>query len=53
MYVWFWRHLPGPTAVRLLLSALVLSALVLLLFFVVFPQIEPLLPIGDVTVRGG
>ena len=50
MYSWFWRHLPGPLPVRLLLALLVLTAIVLLLFFVVFPWAEPLLPFSDVTV---
>jgi hypothetical protein len=50
MYVWIWRHLPGPLAVRLL-QVLVLIALVsLLLLFVIFPWIEPHLPINNVTV---
>lgn len=50
MYGWFWRLLPGPLAVRLLLALLALTAVVALLFLVVFPRVEPLLPIGDVTV---
>ncbi|MCU1691276.1 MAG: hypothetical protein JWM64_367 [Frankiales bacterium] len=51
MYVWIWRHLPGPLPVRLLLTVLLLAAVVLLLFFVVFPAVEPLLPFNDVTVE--
>ncbi len=50
MYVWFWRHLPGPLPVRLLLALLALAAVVAVLFVVVFPQVEPLLPFSDVTV---
>ncbi len=50
MYVWFWRHLPGPLPVRVLLALLALAAVVALLFFVVFPRVEPLLPFSDVTV---
>jgi hypothetical protein len=50
MYVWFWRHLPGPFAVRLLLAALTLLAVLALLFLVVFPAVEPLVPWNDVTV---
>ncbi|MCW2621694.1 MAG: hypothetical protein JWL64_1296 [Frankiales bacterium] len=53
MYVWFWRHLPGPFPLRLLLSALVLAVIVLLLFFWIFPAIEPHLPFGNVTVEPG
>jgi hypothetical protein len=52
MYVWIWRHLPGPVAVKLV-QVLVLVALVsLLLLFVIFPWIEPHLPINQVTVPG-
>jgi hypothetical protein len=50
MYVWIWRHLPGPLALRLLQTALLLAAAVALLFFLVFPAVEPLLPYSDVTV---
>ncbi len=50
MYAWLWRHLPGPLPVRLLLAGLLLATAVALLFFVVFPAVEPLLPFSDVTV---
>jgi hypothetical protein len=50
MYVWIWRHLPGPLAVRLLQVLVLLLAVVALLLFVVFPWIEPHLPISQVTV---
>jgi hypothetical protein len=53
MYVWIWRHLPGPLVVRLLQAALLLAAVVALLFLVVFPAVEPLLPYSDVTVDPG
>ncbi len=50
MYAWIWRHLPGPTIVRL---AIVLAALIGVLFLlmdVVFPWVETLMPYGDVAV---
>jgi hypothetical protein len=50
MYTWIWRHLPGSTpirAVEVLVLALAVSALLL---FVVFPEVEPLLPFTNVTV---
>jgi hypothetical protein len=50
MYVWIWRHLPGPVAVRLLQVLVLVAAVSLLLLFVVFPAIEPHLPISQVTV---
>ena len=50
MYAWLWRHLPGPLPVRVLLAAALLVVAVALLFLVVFPAVEPLLPFSDVTV---
>ena len=50
MYVWIWRHLPGPLVVRLLLAALLLAAVVVLLMLFVFPWVESHLPYSDVTV---
>ena len=51
MYVWIWRTLPGGLPGKLLGSLLLVAAAVLLLFFVVFPAVEPLLPFSDVTVE--
>ena len=51
MYSWIWRTLPGGLPGKLLGSLLLLAAAVVLLFLVVFPAVEPLLPIGDVTVE--
>lgn len=50
MYVWLWRHLPGPLAARLGQALILVAAVTLLLLFVVFPLIEPHLPISQVTV---
>lgn len=50
MYTWFWRHLPGPLPVRLLLCLIAFGAITVILFFVVFPWVEPKLPFSDVTV---
>jgi hypothetical protein len=49
MYGWIWRHLPGPTAVRVALAVVLVCGVVALLFFVVFPVLDPLLPFNDVT----
>lgn len=51
MYGWIWRTLPGGLPGKLVGSLLLLTAAVALLFFVVFPAVEPLLPLGDVTVE--
>jgi hypothetical protein len=50
MYSWTWRHLPGPLVARLLQVLVLLAAAVALLFFVIFPAVEQLLPYNDVTV---
>jgi hypothetical protein len=50
MYVWIWRHLPGAMALKMLQVLLLVAAVCALLLFVVFPWIEPHLPISQVTV---
>lgn len=50
MYSWIWRHLPGNGWVRALLSLVLITAVVYVLFQYVFPWAEPLLPFNDVTV---
>ena len=50
MYSWIWRHLPGGTASRTVLSLVLVAAVVALLLLVVFPWVEPRLPFNDVTV---
>ncbi|GAB2481183.1 hypothetical protein [Jatrophihabitans fulvus] len=52
MYVWIWRHLPGNVALKLLQTLVLVAAVCALLLFVVFPWVEPKLPINDVTVPG-
>jgi hypothetical protein len=51
VYAWIWRHLPGPTAIRVLIVAVAFMALVAVLFTWVFPWLEPRLPFTDVTVE--
>ena len=50
MYSWIWRVLPGGLPGKLIGSLLLFAAAVVLLFAVVFPAVEPLLPWSDVTV---
>jgi accessory gene regulator protein AgrB len=52
VYVWIWRRLPGNRAAKALGCLVLFLAVVALLFFVVFPWIEPRLPWNDVTVDG-
>ena len=48
-----WRRLPGPWPTRVGLLALVAAAVIVLLFAVVFPWLEPRLPFNQVTVGDG
>jgi hypothetical protein len=50
VYGFIWRHLPGPTAAKAVIALVLVLAVVALLLFVVFPWVEPRLPINDVTV---
>jgi len=50
MYVWIWRKLPGGLPGKVAGSAILVLAVVALLFLVVFPWVEPRLPFNDVTV---
>ena len=51
MYSWIWRTLPGGTAAKAVQSIILFLAVVALLFFVVFPWIEPYMPYNNVTVN--
>ena len=50
MYGWIWRRLPGGVTGKVIGSAILILAVVALLFLVVFPYVEPRLPFNDVTV---
>lgn len=50
MYGWLWRHLPGPTAVRVVVALVLFALVVAGLFVWVFPWVEPRLPFTEVTV---
>jgi hypothetical protein len=50
MYLWIFRHLPGPRWVRILISAAALAGAVFLLFDVVFPWLAGATNLTDVTV---
>jgi hypothetical protein len=54
MYVWIWRHLPGPLTLKMA-QVLFLTAIVCaLLLFVIFPWVEPHIPFTrGGTVSGG
>lgn len=50
MYAWIWRRLPGPWPVRAFVAAVLVAAVVLLLFTQVFPWAEQALPFLHPTV---
>ena len=50
MYSWIWRKLPFGLPGKLFGSLVLATATVALLWFVVFPWAEPLLPFDDVQV---
>jgi hypothetical protein len=50
MYAWIWRKLPFGLPGKLAGSVLLTTAAIALLWYVVFPWAEPLLPFDDVQV---
>jgi hypothetical protein len=50
MYGWIWRRLPGPFSVKLALSVVLVVLVVAVLWYFVFPYVEPRLPWNHVTV---
>ena len=51
MYGFIWRHLPGPTVVRILLALVLLVAAVAVLFLWVVPVLAPIMPFNNGTVN--
>lgn len=51
MYGWFWRHLPGRWPAKAVLTLLLLSGVLALLWFAAFPVAERWLPFNEVTVN--
>jgi hypothetical protein len=50
LYAAIWRALPGPLAVRILLAAVLVLAVVAVCFLWLFPRIAPMMPFNDNTV---
>jgi hypothetical protein len=50
MYAWVWRHLPFGRPGKIVGSVILVAAVVALLWYWVFPAVEPLLPFDDVQV---
>ena len=51
MYTWIWRKLPGGIPGKVLGCAILFLAVVALLFYVVFPWVDPRLPFNQVTIN--
>ncbi|MGQ4535106.1 hypothetical protein ACUH9Y_08440 [Dermabacteraceae bacterium P13115] len=51
MYAWFYRHLPGPHWVRILICLGLCALAVFVLFNWVFPLIAPYMPFNGATVE--
>jgi hypothetical protein len=51
MYGFIWRHLPGPTLVRILLALVLVLVAVAVLFLWVFPALAPIMPFNNGTVN--
>jgi hypothetical protein len=51
MYRWIWRHLPGNWAAKLAGCLALFVGVVALLFYVVFPWVDPKLPWNDAGVN--
>jgi hypothetical protein len=52
MYSWIWRHLPFNRNGKIALSAVIVLAIVALLWYKVFPWVEPILPFDDGQLDG-
>lgn len=52
MYGWLWRHLPGPTAARVVQLVVLAVVVVAVCFVWVFPAVAPHLPVNQQTVGG-
>ncbi|MFB9963810.1 LPXTG cell wall anchor domain-containing protein [Sinosporangium siamense] len=50
MYAWIWRRLPGDTRMKVLGAAGLVIVAGAVLWFVVFPWLEPRVPLDRVTV---
>lgn len=50
MYPWIWRRLPGRLRGKLIGMLLLIATAIAVLWFLVFPWAQHLLPFDDVTV---
>ena len=50
MYGWIWHRLPGGLAAKMAVSVLLVVGVLAVLWYFVFPYVEPRLPWNHVTV---
>ena len=50
MYGWLWRHLPGPLAVRVLISVVLAGGVLRACFLWVYGALAPHMPFNKTTV---
>jgi hypothetical protein len=53
MYAWLWRHLPGEPLTRVCTAVGAVVVVGAVLWYVVFPWVEPKLQFDHGTVGGG
>lgn len=51
MYGWLWKKLPGSLGARLLLALALTGLAGAVLWYAVFPLLEPAVTLDEVTVR--
>ncbi len=52
MYAWIWRHLPGETLTRVCTALGLVAVIGLVLWYAVFPWVEPKIQFDHGTVGG-
>ncbi|WP_205315289.1 hypothetical protein [Nonomuraea lactucae] len=50
MYGWLWRRLPGNTVAKALASGVLAAIVAAVLWYGLFPLLEPLVTLDEVTV---
>ncbi|MEU7741037.1 hypothetical protein AB0L53_43385 [Nonomuraea sp. NPDC052129] len=51
MYGWLWDRLPGGTGTKLLAATVLVAVAGVVLWYAVFPLLEPAVTLDEVTVR--
>jgi hypothetical protein len=52
MYLWIWRKLPFGLPGKIIGSVLLIGIVTALLWYKIFPWVEPILPFDDGQVEG-